>query len=1240
MIETRDWREAPLEPGTRLLVEASAGTGKTWTIAALYLRLLLETAAASPRRIVVATFTNKAADELRERLRARIGEALALADGDAGTRPDDPPDRAWLLARWTDPARRQEDRRRLEAALAGFDLAPIGTLHRLCERILHEEPFATGAGLGPRAVGDDAALRDELAGDLRRILLLEPDHPLARLAAAIGGPPDRATLAAGLGAVLAAGVVVADDPAWVEPALRDPALLPCLDRVLARRAALFNSRAVAADALARLAEALRAGDFTGLDVERVAEGLGKLADGTGLSKGAADDGDLAMLRERAKVLAAAVRERGRHGPWRAFWRAVAGWARAEARRRLAARGETRFDALLEAVHEALAREDGGPRPLADALHARWPWALIDEFQDTDPVQYGILDRIYADAQRAPRGVLAIVGDPKQAIYRFRGGDVATYLAAAARATARLVLATNHRSSARYVAALNALFGAGDGALSADGDDPIRYVEVGAARPPDDPDGLRVDGQPVERPLAIRRLDRPDEIDPADAEPDTATWIERALAAAADEIAALLGEARHTIGGQPVRAGQIAVLVPTNEDVRQMLAALAARRVPAVGSRPSSVFESEAARDLLVVLDALAEFREARLRAALATRLLGGGWDVARRLAADPGFLADGIERLGRWRARWLELGIGALIRTIVEAVAPRALAGPDGERVLTDLRHLGELLEDAATRHPGPHALVAWFAHQRALGTGGDETESEARRLRLESDADRVQVMTVHAAKGLEFGIVFLPLAFRQGPGRGPSKAPLARIPTPGGGFGRLDVPAAVQTEIARLEADEAFRVFYVAATRAVHRCVIYDAPPPKGRALAPLAVLLDRLVAAKGSGAAGTRADAPVTDAVRRFDITPPERAGGPAPASTTRRAQASEARPAVASAVPAWPDVPGIEWLVGLPPEAGPLPALDDGAARVAWPMPGPLPGPRSGRHSFSSLRHGRSAAEADDARASDEAEPADDELESAVFAGDASAADDAADPEIAALATLRGTRFGDAVHAILEHRAPGQSLAAQPELVRRALGALGAAAAAPTIVEALARRLDQMLGMPLWPGTPALGALPASEWRAEFDFALDLPRLDLVALRRVAAARGEPDLVPASDRVVAGLLRGQIDLVLRIAGRYHALDWKTNWLGPRRADYEGAALDRAMDRPHYRFQALLYTLALDRHLRARLPGYRREARLGDPVYVFVRAAGLAPGLGVWSKPFDPRLLDAIDALLDGRAPDREAA
>ncbi|WP_162782201.1 UvrD-helicase domain-containing protein [Arenimonas caeni] len=1169
------WRDLPLGPGGRALVEASAGTGKTWTIGVLWWRLLLEpTEPLSVQQIVVTTFTDAAAQELRERLRQRLHQALALAAERPAPEAAKGEDEAWLLSRWTnDDATHAEDLRRLRLALADFDRAPIRTLHGLCQGILAEHPLESGHGTEPAEPTSGAALLDELARDAWRVLRQSDGGALGR-----AGDPEMklSGFSAKLRSLLRPGVrIVAGKESWAEVvADLAPTLLAPL-RELADEPAWFTRKnAKLRNALLGLVEGLGGQPWKNRD-DNLETLLAIELDGQ-VKPDRLDE--FAALPVLASLRAAVPRLLdSRHVAEQRFWLEQLARVTAWRDQRLAARGQTTFDEMIRQAHAAVASRPA----LADALFADWPVALVDEFQDTDDQQYGILDRLYRGADDEPRGRLVMIGDPKQAIYGFRGGDVHAYLRAREHAGHRLSLDTNHRSSATLVEAVNGLYAAAGERLSSREDDAIRYEAVKASdRQAQTP--YLIDGQPVAAPLALHLWRNP----PA-AQPERKR---AALKACAAHIATLLADPAQTIdhkrAGKIVRErvapGDIAVLLPTNNDISALRTELLRLNVPCVGGARASVFDSDWAFELQVLLQALASPEdEGVLRAAVLTRLWGGTLAQVAALAAgeDAG---DAIgERLQQLRALWRREGVLPVVLALAEAAAPRLLAHAGGERDLTDLRHLGELLQQQAEAGLGPHALLAWLAEQR-LDEDGEAPDSEERQLRIESDARRVQLMTLHRAKGLEFPIVFLPLMWahawsdRQG---APYLLPAGGQP---GREARFD-PAA--RELAKHEAqDERFRVLYVALTRAIHACHVYALPPDRPKD--------------KRSSAAPTDPERSPLDAML-------ERLGVPA----------------------ALPALPGASWLEGWPADAAPL-ARDAGgnAAREALPMP--TPARLRQRLSFSALVGGARRSAEEEAPADDEAEPLAPEPVEDI--------DDTPHPALLALASVRGPAFGNAVHLAFETRDHDKPFARQPALLARQLALHGVRASGEpleALVPRLAAQLDAALQAELLPGL-RLGDVPPAKQRAEmaFHFALDGARLE--ALRAACAAHGEPGLVPPlAWGELRGLMTGKIDLVFEHAGRVHVLDYKGNWLGERLGDYQGAALAQAMDQHHYRLQALLYTVAVHRYLGQRLAAYSPEKHLGEAIYLFVRAAGHAPGAGVWTQAFDPALVRAVNAVFSAQ-------
>lgn len=1219
MTEERDWRQLTLHGDGRTLVEASAGTGKTWTIGALYLRLLLEKRDGqpplSPRQIVVATYTNAAADELRRRLRARLLDTLDLAlhGFDAAPEPEHT-DRSWLHSRWLDPGEHAADIGRLQLALAELDLAPVSTLHRLCARILADHPFAAGAAFRMPEMVDGMQLVEALADDLWRVIqsgtALPSETGRVRAAArALARPMARGELVALLQGLLAPGVHV-PTPDSEEEAWPTDQVSPL--RVLAQDDAAFNKNAVLRRLLAQLADLIesKGGQESWMSTKDRCTLVENAKKRTGVPKAACGRSDVNATLDFAAACAEGLEsiQNQRHAR---FLSAVQAWARGELDRRLATAGQLGFDDLLTTVHGALRPAPGGARPLADALFAAWPVALIDEFQDTDPVQYGILDAVYRDQDGAPRGRLVMIGDPKQAIYRFRGGDIHTYERAKADVVGddRLTLACNHRSSDHYVEAINQFYGIVGTRLGAPASTtPIAFAPAIAsgrrnASPYEGPDSA---GQ---RCLVIHRA-QPHESGDLDA-----------LRSCANRIGILLDPANgHLVQDKRLQPSDLCVLVPNNWHARRMLELLRERGVPCVQRGRQSVFDdNEVATDLLVVLHAVVHCREpAPLRAALATGLWGSGYHAVRALREDPLRWQEEVARFHRWQRLWRERGVLAVVTALIDEVARAHLDTREGHRVLTDLRHLGELLQAQEERADGPESVLKWLQQRLDGARNGDEDEADATALRVESDARCVQVMTLHGSKGLEFNLVMLPLMWAH---RGKQRHNVKGVRTLSGsdGLRRVVLDEAGRAEVEREEQDERFRVLYVALTRAVHACHVWlDPALPAGAGdplVSPLALVTARL-------------EAPALQAAGADHIAVME--GWSAPPAAVRPAPARVRTGDEARGLPVLPDAP--------------LPA----------------------RHSFTTLTVRRRAFEADPwAAAGDERDvgaglhdvPAGQSLpwdkpvvtsESMVLAEEPGTATVIAEPcrtphpDLDSLLGVAGADFGNAVHGILELRTPGQPLATHRALVLEQLAKYNVRHReldADALAARLMPRLQAVLDADLDGAGLRLVQLPARALRAELEFNYALDGASLDRLRNTCARLDHPDLVPARSHALAGLMNGKIDLVFEHGGRFHVLDWKGNDLGDGTSacleDYAPAALESKMDATRYRFQALLYTVAVERYLRDRLgEAYQRARHLGDCWYLFVRATGLAlpdgTACGVWHHRFDDTLLDAVQAEL----------
>ncbi|MCB2022478.1 MAG: UvrD-helicase domain-containing protein, partial [Burkholderiaceae bacterium] len=870
------------------LIEASAGTGKTWNLCGLYLRLLIERDL-PVQQILVVTFTKAATAELRERIRSRIAETLAFVRDGVTTGADPFVERfVAAMRKVKGPGIADADMAvKLEFALQTFDEASIFTIHGFCQRALADTPFTSQMPLALEAVQDDSEFIAEAANDFwrRRIAGDTLAPALAACLVQHKDSPDKFAallkrhLAKPLATVLwPAGVSHAPDATGPADALAELAAAHT-DVHTAARAIWHAERDRIVECVLDGISQLHQGSYKPETIAVAAQGWDELLAGDDALAALASQPDKVELLGSTKMkpkkncvapahpfFAVAqrwldLREQVQTGLERdrlALLRALIADGTVAVREAKLRRRVVAFDDMLSNLHERLT--SGEAPELAGALRERFPAALIDEFQDTDPLQFAIFQTIYDTPQRLP---LFLVGDPKQAIYSFRNADLHTYLAARRRASADYTLADNQRASAPLIDALNGLFGANDRAFMLDG---LDYRPVGFG---DKPRKAFVDTTASRNAAPLQAWMLPND-DAVHAEGDhfgAETPMLRkqdAMAAAAQataaEIARLVsagqrGEITH--GEKPLSAGDIAVLVRSHAQGGRMRAALASLGVGSVELSQASVYRSADAEELERVLAAILEpTRERLLRAALATVWLGFDAAAIDALADDEARLLLHVQRFAEARETWIARGAGVMLRALLrsEGVAARLLARPDGERRLTNVLHLIECVHTASQTHPAPDALLRWFQTQRGDERGADD----ATQLRLESDRNLVQIVTIHKAKGLEYVVVFCPFVWDG-----------YRRPSGGAVDGveyhdddgrtvidyRKGLDAAFdEGDIARrrrLEsAAEDLRLIYVALTRAMHRCVIVAGGYLSGPAASPTESsrsLLNWLVAGQG---------------------------------------------------------------------------------------------------------------------------------------------------------------------------------------------------------------------------------------------------------------------------------------------------------------------------------------------------------------------------------------------------------
>jgi exodeoxyribonuclease V beta subunit len=1178
------------------LIEASAGTGKTFALATLYARLVIE-CGLNVSSILAVTFTEAATKELRERLRRRLvlasriveaavtntSSSIAVADNEE----------ACLTAALVNAAIAREGsaalRQRLRVACAAMDLAPIHTIHGFCRRALADHALEAGQPLVERAlIENEQVLHREVATDFWRLRSL--DAVDARTLRSLWSGPER--LADSLRDLLALDTLL-PEPAPVDGGSETSLLAARRELADAFVAHGNDARQQLRKAFAEKAVDARVSKDDAVDP--VWEALAAWIERPDTQDPAND-----KLPNYGQSRLAAKTNKNKSTPVSPLFGAIENWATAKdaadetqrlrnialvhqardfARERLATikreRGLIGFDDMIGGVTEALSGASG--ERFAECLQSQYRVALLDEFQDTDPRQWAIFRRLFAKPAReetATTRALILIGDPKQAIYRFRGGDVFTYLAAAKTADARHALTRNFRSRPSMLRAVQTLFElSGADAFAQAG---IDFVSIDSDGRCADDHFLRDDA--IAPALTVLQLPGAERL-AVEAARGLATTacvaeIHRLLA---DGLAgrAVLSDRHGTT--RAVAPGDIAVLVESNKDAQHMQDALSLAGIPCVAAGRQSLYRSDEAEQLRWLLEALlVPADDERLRAALATPLVGLDASAIAALDDDESAHRHWQDRLQSWRLLAERHGVLALVNTLSAENAPRLLALADGERRLGNLLQLAETLQ--AEPVPGLDLLGALDVLERRIAEADDRNDDELPR--LESDAARVKILTLHKSKGLEFELVFLPYAATHGAARRAAQPPMARHHD---GTQRVAALFAKKGSVAELaekdqERGERLRLLYVGLTRA--RLATWLAWGNVNHANnTPLAWLLHR------QPGADTPDDIDESGIRQRLSLLQQQALSTIAviDASTslpTARLRFAEETPA--------------------PPAAVAIRSL----SRDWWV------------YSFSQLTR------EDDGR---EQGGAGDEIEPAVSI---------------APSRFSGARFGNSLHAALERTRfeawrdwredapPPGELAALAEALR------GEAYVSDNdLAEGLpllSRLIRQTLTVRL-PEGARLADLPATARCSEMEFHFALPTTPLDALLALLHAHGllrERGKFGQHTRI-EGLMTGKIDLVYEHSGRFYLLDYKSNQL----SDYGMPALGAAMHASEYTLQYAIYALALHRWLGFRLgAAYDYDRHFGGVRYLFCRGldASRDDSPGIYSIQPPRELIDALDALL----------
>lgn len=1181
-IRDLDLLTAPLD--ATCLVEANAGTGKTYAITALYLRLLLEQGL-SVDQILVVTFTVAATGELRGRIRQRLREALlATRDENAG----DDPFLTKLLAR----CGREKAAAILRQAISCFDTAQIFTIHGFCQRVLQENAFETGAPFGIELATDLSDLVEESARDFWRRRMVEASPMFLRHVLADSGPGHYASLA---WRCLNHPDLLVDAPGTEAPMDREEREFTA---TCARAKAAWEAEMERILGLLSSSDVLNKRSYT---PERIAargrEMYAFLSDGQWEVK---LPECVAFFARRAIAKAT---KKGQTAPSHPFFdlcdalldlaeRLGASYARrlraldAEFAARLpddlaarkALHRSQSFGDLLTRFRDALRSGRGGA--LVEAVRNRLRAALVDEFQDTDLVQFAIFGSLF----KVPGRALYLIGDPKQAIYSFRGADIHAYLKATDAADHVFTIRSNWRSEPELTQAVNRLFTAHP--------TPFVLPEIAYA-PSDSPKKewprLRVRGEAAH--LHVWHVANPKSLEKPVAK---GAWREEVTRAVAREVARLLrlsARGRASLDDRPLAPGDFAVLVQSHREGDQARAALAALGIPSVAAAQRSVFASDEARHLQRVLAAAADPGDAgAVRRALATPLFALDAPALELLARDDAAWEEWLARFADFRDTLEGAGVVALLERLLarDDTRARIVASPDGERAITNIVHLMELLH-AQERAAGlsPRGLCAWLGH--CIARAEEEGTPEEHLLRLESDDATVQIVTIHASKGLQYPVVFVPFLLRE------AKVREGDV-VPDGDERRLLLdPAAdaARTAVAeREQMAESLRLAYVALTRARNRCYL-----AWGKANTHGASALDYLLL-------GRDGKTP-TD----FLTTLKERHAGLTHAQVGAFLEGlAEGCPHIA--VSELPEEPGEDVSALLAARGG---RIDPAALACRRAERRVVRARRVGSFTqLSSMAHN--------------------EPDASLPAGTGELASPIRD-------LPAGARTGTMLHELFERL---DFMAEQGEVERLAGETLARHGFAPEWRDGVARMARNVVETELEEGV-RLCDVPMHERVCELEFHFPVSGLTPAALARAYASLELPALpggIPErigrlSFAPLAGYMRGFMDLVFRHQGRYYLLDWKSNRLGPSAEDYRGERLGRAMAANSYFLQFHIYLVALCRHLARRVPGFDPGSDLGGVAYVFLRGVDPAngPGCGIFFDRPGPGAIAALDAALTGR-------
>lgn len=1179
-------RETALDPQTTLalpldgikLIEASAGTGKTYTIGNLYLRYILSGRKVS--EILVVTFTNAATEELRGRIRERLHQTLKLIQD-----PQPANDRFLeTLQQQIDMEGNQElVVNYLKLAVRSMDEAAIYTIHGFCQRALSDYAFNSGQTFDMELATNDTDLWNEALKDWWRktayglsrqdVLLFNNSlcsiENFTRFQAPLRQAHDKTLLPVtedDLDAVFSRWHALKENLSsvagiWQQ---RREEIITILQNsaALSRAKTLEYHKDNLADFLNRMGAYFLSdnlleipGDFKALSAQYLYDNSKKTKRDTDPDLRDAFFIDCKKIIDQQKTLqrdfrVAALKEATHYA--------------SEHVEQIKQQSQTiAFHDQLTRLYDGLYGSQG--EDLADKLRQRFPVAMIDEFQDTDAIQYGIFHKLY---HNNPNTSLIMIGDPKQAIYSFRGGDIFTYMRAKADADqSRYTLDTNWRSVPNLIGAVNSIFTfRAKPFIYADAID-YQAVKSATEEEKQKPHALLLEKEQPVAPLTLWKIPLND-----NGKPQSKGVAEDTLAkTTAGEIARLIhggSDGSIMIGEKPVVPGDIAVLVRAGYEGARVRQELQAYNINAVTVGRDKVFESEESSGLTLLLEAILNYYDrGSARNALSSNLLGLTYTDVARIQFDEEKWLEWIDDLKEFNRLWQHKGFMTMFQAMLQhlGIGQRIAMSDLAERRLTNLLHLAELLQQASKIHPGMDALLGWFKQQ---AENGDDEEAE---LRLESDEELVKIVTIHSSKGLEYPIVFLPFLW----GCHPRKTGGGLLDFHGNNLqafldaGSDEIKAHLKlAEKERLAED--IRLAYVALTRA--KAKVYLA---WGRVN-----LSDKTAMAY----------------LLHEEQTPEELEHTLPNAFIANRSVDSDLERLVEKAdetieLSELPEIDGS--VIQVRGKAQPItwePKQFKGKIATDWHVT-----------SFSGMTR---------------------DIHQTAHGGSPRSTDDAV------LNFPAGSHVGSFLHLILEHLDFQNDIETQAfELTKQLAPRFNIDS--ERYRETIAQWMNNIVATPLNQQGLSLRDIALEKRLNELEFDFSIHHVDIPALNRTLEQVAGQSLAKMEIDNFRGILTGIIDLVFEHNGKFYVADYKSNFLGGVLEDYRPENLRQAVLDRRYDLQYLLYTLALHRYLKQRLDDYCYDQHFGGIYYLFLRGMRpqTGPAYGVFHELPDKKLIETLD-------------